>query len=340
MRNKIITLLILLLYTTQIVAQTKYTTSIKTVQELRDRLQKAPYVYGIPTSISFENKDWRKNFKEITYDKKIKQKLLTIFDQKKYFEYYIAKRVEEFKDLMKNETFSDDELKSYLNGQNRNKQYDSIKQNIILYEKYKDSIVMDRIKLYKKDQKSEDYYPDGGDIKMVSYAHYPEAYLVTKKWWIRAGKNTNYGDMLFESLLEYNDPEAQNLLTKKIDEFVKSNGKSERPVAIHSLLSTRNSYSLNQLFRLLVVTIDNPGFPGENATPFNCDMINSIISILEYDGGYKFTDLPSEKKDEKKRSVNCENQFENLLLAKEFAKDYSLKLDKEQEYWMKNMPFF
>lgn len=188
-----------------------------------------------------------------------------------------------------------------------------------------------------KGEDPEKHYPPGGQIGSIAAAHYSEAYIITKQWWVKQGRSTDYGNSLFGSLLQYNDPEAQELLTKKINDFINTNGKSERPVAIQGLLSTRNSFALKQMFRLLTVTIHNPGFPGEPGTPFNCDMMSLIISRLENEGGYKFPERSVEEYGSKR---DCENKFKSLPLAKKHAEEFYVKLDKEQEYWMKEMPFY
>jgi hypothetical protein len=329
MKNTIIAIALLLLCISGAKAQ-KYT-SIDSVLLL---IKNKPLFEALDR-VEIKEEDREKLY----YNLEFKNFLLKRLDQNLYFEYCIDKQIKEFKDLMKDKVFSDDELKSYLNGQKRGKQYDSIRKNTLVYKKYKDSIISDRIKLYRKGEDPKKYYPSTRWFMDFPYA---EAHKIIKEWWIQEPDNgavtinwTKKG--FFDTLLLMNDPDAQELFSKKIDEFITTNGKSQHPAEIQSPLNNQNSYSLKQMFRLLTVTVDNRAFSDSPETPFNCSMMSMIIGTLEHEGGYKFPNISDEDYGSKK---DCEDKFKFLPLAKKYSKEYYIKLNKEQEYWMKDMPFY
>lgn len=268
--------------------------------------------------------------------------LLKRLDQNAYFEYHMKEIDTLFINEMKNVEYAKSGVKSYLNGIKKEKMFDSIVANPELFKKYKDTLFSLDYKLNREGKDPKKYYPPTG---WVRYFPYPEAHKIIKEWWLKEqdpsdGTINWTKEGFFDTLLFMNDPDAQELLIKKIDEFIKTNGESEIPSKIYNLLKINNSYSLKQLLRLLTVTTDFERM--SSVIPFNCQVIYDLVGTLRGDG-YKFpegtTEIDVRIGKKNTHLPYCENRFNNLSLIKKYLEEYSIKLDKKQEYWMKNMSF-
>lgn len=322
----------LLFYGTQINAQ-KYTSVDSVLILIKNRP-----IFEALDGIEIKDGDY-----ETLYNNhQFKNLLLKTLDQNTYFEYNMKKTDTLFINEMKNIEYAKNGLKSYLNGLRKGKMFDSIVANPELFKKYKDTLFSLDYKLNRKGKNPKEYYPTTGWFRTFPY---PEAHKIIKEWWLKEqdpsdGSINWTKEGFYDTLLFMNDPDAQELLTKKINEFIKTNGESENPTKIYNLLKMNNSYSLKQLIRLLTVTTDFERM--SSVIPFNCQVIYDLVGTLR-GNGYEFPEGTTEI-DVRIGTKNtplpyCENRFKNLPLIKKYAEEYSIKLDKKQEYWMKNMPF-
>jgi hypothetical protein len=305
-------------------------------------LIKNKHVFEVSDRLYIGTKD-----KETLYNNpEFKKFILSGLDQNAYFEYCMKRQDDEFKELMKKEDFSKDRLKSYLNGVKKGKTFDSIITIPQLFEKYKDTIIEMRSMLNRKGKNIEQYYPS---VNMFIYFPYPEAHKMIKEWWLRepdySAVTINWTKVhFFDTLLFMNDPDAQQLFTEKIDEFVKTNGKSSSfPEISGKLNSLNNSFSVKIVFKVLGIKGNYVRMShGDKGSPFNCEVLDDLVSFMSYKG-IDVLKNPLSLKDvynENDEMTNCNFQMKNLSKIKESSEKLIIKLDKEQEYWMKNMPFY
>jgi hypothetical protein len=213
MKNTVIAVALLLFCIPEAKAQ-KYT-SIDSVLIL---LKNRP-LFEVLDRVEIKEEDREKLYNNFEF----KNFLLKTLDQNLYFEYHMKETDTLFINEMKNAEYAKSGVKSYLNGIKKGKMFDSIVAYPELLKKYKDTLFSLDYKLNREGKDPKNYYPLTG---WVRYFPYPEAHKIIKEWWLKEqdpsdGTINWTKERFFDTLLFINDPDAQEILTKKIDEFIK-----------------------------------------------------------------------------------------------------------------------
>jgi len=268
------------------------------------------------------------DFKSCYNNSLLKPYLMKWLDRKEYFEYVLDKErrtITNSPDLIK------DEITYMLNKRNQKNALDSILNNPVLYNQYRDSAISVYLGRYIEYFKGEHKVPDQAII-IHSYLAYPESYNIIKQWWNESGRPTERNEY-FIPLVRMGDPEARELYDNRIKQCVKTNGETPDIMIIdRELNELRNSYSVSKLIELLEVDIHyvelSEGDPG---MPYNCYVIKSLLGdILTHsiDVGNVKTSDP------------CDVQKKHLPEIKAAAQKLIEKYKAEEYYWMKNMTFY
>ena len=240
-------------------------------------------------------------------------------------------------------------LNTYLLQKKRSKQFDSIIKSPKLTSKFKDSIILERMLLDRKNEKIENYYPP---TTLLAKLKYPEVYLSIKKWSLNNLTSNFYND-----LLSFNDPETQLIYDKRVKDFVKSKGKSEEYTITKEIREIGTSCTYKKAIELLSVdkvmtlldahVFDNKGnIIGDDSyyAPFNAYLIKDLLlnSFRRY--GIKLNEN-FEKQEVILKLSKDENKLfkfyqKNILEIKRATIELIKIKQKEEEYWMVNMPFY
>jgi len=258
-------------------------------------------------------------------DSLLKPYLMKWLDRKEYFEYVLEqekKTISSSPDLIK------DEIIYILNRQNRKSALDSILNDPVQYNQYRDSAISLYIGRYIENYKGVHKVPIQAII-IHSYLAYPESYTIIKQWWVESGKPTERNEY-FIPLVRMGDPEARKLYDNRIAQFVKTNGENPDVMNIDGeLRQLWNSYSVAKMIEVLKVDIVyNP--LEDISLPYNC----WVISYLLNDCLAHSIDVGRVKP-----SDPCEVQKKHLPEIKAAAQKLIEKYKAEEYYWMKNMPF-
>jgi hypothetical protein len=216
--------------------------------------------------------------------------------------------------------------------------YDSIHSDTLLLNKY----FIESIKSYE--EKSRDRLMKANPFilppKDVLYLHskiaYPESYFKIKDWWYKNNKPTLEGTCKFNSLFYYlltiNDPEAQQILNSLINNAVKrKDDKMLNHCFIRNIADLGNAYSLKKLTEILSIKKKVAGLASQDGTSyipldeFTFEEIKQIFYIHNLNISYFSHDV----------EINRKNKSKIIEVAERLIK----KLEAEEQYWMKNIPY-
>ncbi len=235
--------------------------------------------------------------------------------------------------MFKNEDdsiYMNNKIKAYLIYKKSRLSLDSVLNTPLLYISYKDSIVDEIVKRkvarYEKKGKP---FPSNSAIYHHARLKYPESYNLIYQFWKETGGGGEKNDY-FSALIRMGDPEARKIYDDFIQEIVKKNGETN--TLSFSLSSGGSSYYVAKQIELLSVNKKLSPFSDETFIPFNCEVIKELVSDFFY---YKIkVDTVIKYRDP------CDKHFEHLEEVKEAAQRLIKYYEKEEYYWMKNMPFY
>jgi len=288
----------------------------------------------IRSAINIYNLD----YKTLRKDKEIKSYLLKCLDQKLYFETLIKDDINEFLIYLDDPNNFKEELIIYLYETKKNKQIDSILNLPDLKLKYKDSIISKREILYRKGKDFHNYYPP---IKILVLMRYPEVYNTVKEWSKKAENN-----YFLEELLYFNDPDAK----KEYDRIMEGVLKDTPANFGGYIFNVETAYTFKAAYKLLEVDKKVEFVSrGEYETAdigsfYNCVFANNLIEIFER-YNIKISNEILMKKTQ--HWSNSKSDIDICALYKKFRPEIKIHIsevikirEKEEEDWMKNMPFY
>lgn len=207
---------------------------------------------------------------------------------------------------------------------------DTVLTTLLLYTSWKDSVVNDDIERWvKRRNKLGKPFPDRSAIYHLSRLKYPESYNLIYQFWKETGEGGEENDY-FSALVRMGDPEARRIYDEFIQEIVKKNGETN--TLSFGLGFGGSSYYVAKQLELLSVDKKLSPFSDETFIPFNCEVIDRLVSSIFY---YKIEVDPVVKYRDP-----CDKHFEHLKEVKEAAQRLIKYYEKEEYYWMKNMPFY
>ncbi|SHF93055.1 hypothetical protein [Flavobacterium johnsoniae] len=287
------------------------------------------------------------DFESLYFDKELKKYFLKCLDQKTYFENEINKEVLNYKEIINNPERLKSEIRSYLNERKRTNQIDSILSSPQLLLKFKDSVIANEVLFKKKVRNFKNYFPP---TQLLVLLKYPEVYTAIKKWSIQDTKRD-----FFNELLSFNDPDAQKIYNARVNEFIKSNGDSENFAKINlpiNVIGTSFTYKkaidllkINKQIEPMATHIQtNGGYISSNEyITYNCYLARILARKILYkkvilkDSFLKEMIVINESTDD---NNVCKFYMENISNIKKATNLLIIQAEKDEEYWMKNMPFY
>ena len=297
---------------------------------------------------SLINYDQNLDYKNLYYDKELKNYFIKSLNRNSISEYQIEKDVIGYIQQLNEKEYLKSDIRSFLYERKRGKQIDSILKSEKLILKFKDSVIKDRISLYKKNRNFKNSIPE---LRILTKIKYHEVYDSIKKWSIEL-PNKNF----MQELLGFNDPTTQKMFDKKIENYIKTNGEKESFKYYQNIIyDTNTAYVSSKIYNLL--SIDNPevvlydnitNSKGETTstngiyTSSNFEFSRNIFYIIKV---YKlpYENLLKEFKEISERgNEETKNKFikKNKGLLKKILIEGCNLMKKDEEYWMKNMPFY
>jgi hypothetical protein len=295
------------------------------------------------------------DYKSFYLDTEIKKNILLCLDRRGLKELEINKYMEVYKKNNLDIEYFKYSLKSYINDKKRKIKIDSLLLTKELINTYTDSILNHRYEFLKKDIKNS-YEGTIPNLNTVVLFKYPEVYDSIKKW-----NKKNIKLDLFDELIKYNDPDAIKLFDKKVENYVKSNGSNtnytnNKNANFSSFIRDCNtSYTFSKVAELIKIDHVEVLFYGHHVningeTTSNNIYVNENFSILNKVNFFTLITkykLPYEKLIKeytliKSGDLISEKKFmnKNNKTIKKAILDISEEMKKEEEYWMKNMPFY
>jgi hypothetical protein len=289
------------------------------------------------------------DYKALYYDLELKSYFLKCLDQKAFFEIKMNEEIESYKKIISNPVRLNDEIKSYLYERKRDKQIDSILKDQQLIKKLKDSVIANEILFKKKVRNFKNYLPP---INLLVKLKYLEVYKTIKQWSIENSQHN-----FFKEKLSFNDPESQIEFDKRVTNYVNANGKNESYRYFLDVIREINTaYGYSKLLDLVAVnkveiTMQAPVFnvdgvvvdTDNSESPVNFLLLGSV-NLLHWVNYYK---LPYENLIiQNELLLGSDTRKQNEFIEKNLPEIKKALLDivkikaKEEEYWMKNMPFY
>ena len=274
------------------------------------------------------------NHKALYYDQELKEYLMTWFDTDVWIKYKVfsAKR-----GLLEKFDYDPRQKKYFITSYLREElklDYDSICSNTALINLYfAQSLEKWEAKEREKVLKdSANLIPPWKVLNLHAEIAYPEAYKKIKDLWYKHNKTTNIGNGIFTGLLAMNDPEAQAIMDKIVEEFVSSNGEIDNHELNSAFLPIGNAYAIKKLIEILPVHKLLPGLSGTDGTsyvPYDFFTHSELRQICIF----KNTSINITS------AYNVEENRKNKDKIIEAAQEIIKKWEEEERYWMENIPF-
>jgi len=274
------------------------------------------------------------DYKGAYNNEELKSYLLKWLSKEEYRTYQIN---QDIKELTNNTDFIKRLIRFKLVDQNHEAWSDSIIQTPALYEKYRDSVLIEESNRYKKSTKLETSYPPEKAIWFHSQVAYPESYVIIRQWWIEMGKpvlvkNFTSFDNYFLALVKMRDPEAIQLANREVKKFLQSKGQSADPMDfVRFIGQNKNPYGVEKILELLPVAVKFLTISDEPMEQFNCIAIGMLSERLYLNA------IPINAP--VKRNSTCEEQLKHVAAFKEAAQKLIKKYQEDEKYWMDNMPY-
>lgn len=275
------------------------------------------------------------NYKSIFEDTLLKPKILKWFDEHEYYLYEFEQRK---KWLQSRPDMIDDNIRYILQkrcNESQKKIYfmlDTLKNNIQLYQQYKDSALINALEQFKNNRQDEKINPPGEAYLFLALVKYPESYLVIKKQWIESEKCINC--IYFKGLLLLDDPEAGAKLDSIIYKDVESKVKTANMLfRLSQFIFFDNAFFVSNMQKLLSIDFEVVLMDGDLPKPYNCFIMDRLISSMIYD--YKI-DI-----DKHILESSCDDKL-NLYMPQIIAASQKLKekYEENNRYWKKNIPYY
>lgn len=302
--------------------------------------ENAPHPSDVWDSISV----WKENihglalydYEAYYHSPKLKPHLLKWLDRNLYAEFQIKQLKESFfPDSKEDSAYITYKIKGRLEKKGSSTPIETILNSTELYSLYTDSI-LDKIvkqKVNEFERRGKPFPP----MKVI-YFHmrlaYPESYELIREFWEETGKGTE-SNRFFIPLVYMGDPEAREIYDRLINEIVETNGKHPYFKNVFGQLRYTlmdSSYATEKLLQLLKVEIEVSLLSDGSTIQFNCKVANVFIRyILYYHIPMDFST---------NTITPCEEDLKHLEEIKEAVQVLKERFKKENQYWMKNMPFY
>lgn len=289
------------------------------------------------------------DYKNIYFDKELKEYFLKSLDRNSRCQYKTENEIKKYRKLLNGEEFLKSEIRGYLYERKRGKQIDSILKSETLIKKFKDSVLEQEIYLEKKRNNYKNAIPN---LHLITKIKYLEAYDSIKKW------NKELPEWNFtEELLAFNDPESKREFDKRVANYVKNNGTNESYRYFLDVIREINTaYGYSKLLDLIAVnkveiTMQAPVFnvdgvvvdTDNSESPVSFLLLGSV-NLLHWVNHYKlpYENLIIQNELLLGSDVKKQDEFikKNLPEIKKALLDIVKIKEKEEEYWMKNMPYY
>lgn len=271
------------------------------------------------------------DYKAITEDTTLKPYILKWVDRKEYYIYEYNKKNENLKNLK--DDIKDIYVKSYLYSKKYKEKelnyiFDSIKKIPELYEKYKDTAFIFELNSYEKGYPNKEYNIPSEIYSKVSNIKYPELYLAFKKQW--EFRNKCFECSEFYNLLNYCDSQAMHLSDSLIDIIVKTNGETSFFRLL--FLYPQNWYYYTTVLKLL--SVDKKVYiTGDERANYNIQLYKDLLYDYQI---MKYIDEKTKIKKVNYKDEKLKIQPEVIEAVKKAIEE----MKKEDEKWMKNMPYY
>jgi hypothetical protein len=209
---------------------------------------------------------------------------------------------------------------------------DTLRNNIQLYQQYKDSALIIRMEIFKKNRPSEKIDPPSEAYLFLALVKYPESYLMIKKQWIEYDKCINCTN--FIGLLLLDDPEAGAKLDSIIYKEVESKVKTENMlIRLNQFVFFDNAFFVSNMQKLLSIDFEIVVMSGDLPKPYNCFVLDYLMNRIIYD--YKIGI------DKQIVESSCEDKLK-LYMPQIIAASQKLKekYEEKNHYWKKNIPYY
>ncbi|OWP74100.1 hypothetical protein BWK62_15050 [Flavobacterium oreochromis] len=287
------------------------------------------------------------DYKSLYFDNEIKSYFLKSLDRNFRCKYELELENKKYIKLLDNKKRLEYEIESYLIGKKRRKQIDSVLKSEKLISKFKDSIIVDRISLYKSERNCKGAIPN---LDLLTKLKYPEVYDSIKKW-SRELPERNFT----EELLAFNDPDTQKQYDLKVKQYVQTNGKYESFRYYENKIKEVNTaFVFSKINNLLsinnpevvmyehVIKTDGTSYSIGIETSPNFDFTEKVFVLANR---YEIPCVLIKEEFNKVRKSNdtkAKDKFvkTNIESIKNIVKECCIKMNKDEEYWMVNMPFY
>ena len=288
------------------------------------------------------------DYKSLYYDKELKEYLLKILNRNDFCKRELDKEIKKYSKLLEDKDFLKNRIKGYLFERKRGKQIDSILKSDKLIKKLKDSVLLNRILFEGKSINCKKAIPN---LNLLTKIKYKEVYDSIKKW----SKEIPEKDFMTE-LLSFNDPNSQKQFKTKIENYIKNNGKNESFRIYQDIIRECNtSYVYSLVSNLLTVNeaeaIIYENIMNKKGISIGTKAINSSVNFEFSRNIFYLIDLFKMPYESLSNEFNIVSDSGNEIEQDKFIKKNKKQLlkilsegcnlmKKEEEYWMKNKPFY
>lgn len=336
MKNKV-TIYILLFINTINIAYSQRT--IITNDSLRNHFKKESIIEVLNYLLKY--RDYSLDYKDLYSDKVLKNLLLRWLDSDVIISYELNTYTERFKERFEYDKEQETSFTKRYIEQKAKLNYDSLSMDTAILKIYTEKAIKEFVNNNIKNsflEKKEELIPDPRVLFLHSRIVYPEAYKKIKYWWYLNNKEQK--SALYYCMLEMNDPEAQAMYDECLKEFIRSKEQGyPYYLSMPNIERVANAYAVKKLLELLPITRLVLVISGDPPIPHDEIILTSLISLCNrYEmkvasyspelvitlGGYdKYIQYLREHK---KDIIDAANRL-------------IIKLEKDEEYWMQNIPF-
>ena len=279
------------------------------------------------------------DYKSMYDDKELKPYLLKLTSRKEYCEYKLKMDVLDYLRIIEDKERLKSDIRSFFYGKKISKKVvDSLVQIPAIVLQYRDSVILEH---KARNRKNSNFLRDFPDVYFISKFKYREVYDSIKAW-----SNEREKGKYFRELFEYNDPD----MVKKVNELMFSlledkTTNEENKFLLNMLSKTSNAYKIISQVLHKRTKVEEILCTESYYYHFNLELVNNLYSeFLKY----KITPFNGffEDYDKKRESYHLDNKvfesfiWDNIPALKKVTLELANQLEKEEEYWMKDMPFY
>jgi|GEM_PF-3336546 len=286
------------------------------------------------------------NYKELYNDKELKGDLLKWLDSAEIINYDISSYKKMFlAQYDYNENQKTAFIKDYI-VRVLKLNYDSVKAVTPSLNIYMDSAASIYIERYKSDLlKNNVLLPPYEAMRFLSKIAYPEVYKKIKDWWYQAGEPTftkNQMDGLFSCMLMMNDPEAQAIFDRVIKKVIEMDGSMIQDKSfVSQIQGINNAYAVKKLVEILPLQNNIEGMAGDPLLPMDNFTYSVLKNIFLRNNmsveAYRIQPTKPNKFVTDEEYIEHMRQHKSEIVQE--ATELIKKLETEEQYWVKNMPY-